>query len=181
MNLAETKAAIRAKMAGFRLRADERDTASALLCARIRKLESWSNAHTVLTFASLSDEPCLDELIGGKRQFLFPRFHVDRGYEAAAVAGLGQLVPGKFGILEPPMESPECSPEKVDLVLVPGLAFDETGNRLGRGRGFYDRWLAVVAGTKVGVGFDHQLIENVPTAPHDVRLDVVVMPSGTAD
>ena len=64
MNPAEAKAAIRAKMAGFRLRADERDTASALLCARIRKLESWSNAHTVLTFASLSDEPCLDELIG---------------------------------------------------------------------------------------------------------------------
>jgi 5-formyltetrahydrofolate cyclo-ligase len=181
MNPVEVKATVRAKMAEFRLRPDEREAASILLCARIQDLPSWSRARTVLTFSALPDEPCLDGLFCGKREFFFPRFHAGRGYTAAAVEALGELVPGKFGILEPPVDAPECRPENVDLVLVPGMAFDETGDRLGRGRGFYDRLLEVLAGVKVGVGFDHQLIEVVPTESHDVRLDAVVMPSRTID
>ena len=67
--------------------------------------------------------------------------------------------------------------DRFDLILVPGLAFDKSGARLGRGRGFYDRFLAGITGFRVGVCFDWQLVESVPVEAHDIRMDAVVTPS----
>jgi 5-formyltetrahydrofolate cyclo-ligase len=89
----------------------------------------------------------------------------------------GDLMPGKFGVLEPVAEAPEVPPEGVDLIVVPGLAFDKECYRLGHGRGFYDQWLLALPGMKIGVGFDHQLLDLVPREPHDVQLDGVIVPS----
>jgi 5-formyltetrahydrofolate cyclo-ligase len=66
--------------------------------------------------------------------------------------------------------------EKFDLILAPGVAFDWNGNRLGRGRGFYDRLLARTSGLKCGVGYDFQLIGKIPVEPHDARVNFVVTP-----
>jgi len=66
-------------------------------------------------------------------------------------------------------------------VIVPGLAFGKDCYRLGRGRGFYDRWLTELAGHKIGVGYDHQLIETVPREEHDVQLGGVATPSCWVD
>ena len=67
----------------------------------------------------------------------------------------------------------------LDLVLVPGIAFDIAGNRLGRGRGFYDRMLALSPdAVSCGVGFDGQVVALVPVEPHDVKLHQVWMPTG---
>jgi 5-formyltetrahydrofolate cyclo-ligase len=66
---------------------------------------------------------------------------------------------------------------KFDLVLVPGMAFDLHGDRLGRGRGFYDRLLAEASGVKCGVGYDFQLLEKIPAEPHDAKVDFIFTPS----
>ena len=88
------------------------------------------------------------------------------------------LVSGQFGILEPP-ESAVCAEScEVDLVVTPGMAFDAAGFRLGRGRGFYDRWLEGLTAFRCGIGFDHQLVSDVPHESHDARMGVVVTPSG---
>jgi 5-formyltetrahydrofolate cyclo-ligase len=80
------------------------------------------------------------------------------------------LSPGPYGILQP-RESRELSLEEIDLVIVPGVAFDKKGNRLGRGRGYYDRFLKdlTLRGIpSVGIAFDFQVVDNIPTLPHDL-------------
>lgn len=82
---------------------------------------------------------------------------------------------GHWGILEPPRIGEAVSPSCLDVVVVPGLAFDQRGGRLGYGGGYYDRFLPKAnSACKVGVCFDAQLIEAVPSAPHDVPVDVVI-------
>ena len=85
---------------------------------------------------------------------------------------------GAFGILEPPADAPEVPAEAIDVVLVPGLAFDIEGRRLGYGGGYYDelaqRLRAHGRGFLVGTGFDFQLIDRCPTGDDDVSLDCIV-------
>jgi 5-formyltetrahydrofolate cyclo-ligase len=91
---------------------------------------------------------------------------------------LAQLTPGAFGILEPPAGCREVPVEEIEVLLVPGLAFDSTGRRLGYGGGYYDevaaRLRAAGKGFLLGVGFDFQLIETCPAGPADVAIDCVV-------
>ena len=86
----------------------------------------------------------------------------------------------QFGIGEP-VGSEFTELDKVDLIIVPGVAFDRKGNRMGRGRGFYDRLLKSTPNAyKVGVGFDFQLVESVPVEPFDVAMDRVII-GGTGE
>ena len=76
--------------------------------------------------------------------------------------------------------SPTCAPallNSLDLVLVPGVAFDLHGRRLGRGKGYYDQLLAGVCGTTCGVAFDEQIVREVPLEPHDVLMNCILTPT----
>ncbi len=83
---------------------------------------------------------------------------------------------GAYGIPEPPTGAPRVAWEAIDAILVPGLAFDRAGHRLGYGAGYYDRALPRLRGDalRVGVCYGLQCVEEVPTAPHDVPVDLVV-------
>lgn len=177
MGINEEKAKIRAEISAIRIHPEEREEASSAICDRIKALEAWEEARRVLLFAPLLDEPDVVKLFDYSKTVCFPRFKANRGYESAVVESIEDLVAGKFGIQEPPPDAEEVNASAIDIVLVSGLAFDETCNRLGRGRGFYDRWLPQITGIKIGVGFDHQLIKAVPTESHDHQLDMVVTPS----
>jgi 5-formyltetrahydrofolate cyclo-ligase len=84
-----------------------------------------------------------------------------------------------YGIMEPDLErSKRIGPEEIDLIIVPGLAFDRSCRRLGRGAGFYDRFLQAVSAYKVGFAHDIQMIENIPSELHDVVMDAAASPSG---
>ncbi|OQW46892.1 MAG: hypothetical protein A4S09_03005 [Proteobacteria bacterium SG_bin7] len=87
----------------------------------------------------------------------------------------GDFIKSKLGILEPDQKTSQAV-EVGELVgiLVPGVAFDEEGHRMGRGRGFYDRFLSQFTGKKIGVCFDIQVFSEVPQDPHDVRMDVII-------
>ncbi|HLP77584.1 MAG TPA: 5-formyltetrahydrofolate cyclo-ligase, partial [Candidatus Paceibacterota bacterium] len=77
-----------------------------------------------------------------------------------------------------------CAPvslNQLDLVLVPGVAFDACGRRLGRGKGFYDRLLADTRGIKCGVAFDEQIVTGIPVEPHDVLVDCILTPTRWID
>ena len=78
---------------------------------------------------------------------------------------------------EPAATCEEIPLNKFDLMLVPGVAFDLSGNRLGRGQGFYDRILAEASGIKCGVAHDFQLLEKIPAEPHDAKVDFIFTPS----
>jgi 5-formyltetrahydrofolate cyclo-ligase len=92
-----------------------------------------------------------------------------------------QLVETRHGIFEPPADAPTVDSARLDLVVVPGLAFDARGGRLGKGGGFYDRFFGQpsVKAVRVGVGLDEQLVDDVPRDSWDVMLDFLVTPTRT--
>ena len=99
-------------------------------------------------------------------------------YSARQVKNLTtEIVIGKFGVRGPAASCAEIPLARFDLVLVPGVAFDWHGHRLGRGKGFYDRILAAASGVKCGVAYDFQLLEEIPTEPHDAPVDFIATPS----
>lgn len=84
------------------------------------------------------------------------------------------LEPGTFSILEPMISAEAANPEDLDLILVPGIAFDHRGHRLGFGRGFYDRVLKKTKAYKVGLAFHEQIVDEIPNEEHDVPMDLII-------
>jgi len=163
---------------------EERERLSELACAWLRDWDVWRNAKTVLLYAALPDEMdvwplALDGIAQGKTVAL-PKFMPQTGaYAAYQIKNAkSDCAPGNYGILEPVAGCAQIELGRLDLVVVPGIAFNASGWRLGRGRGFYDRLLAGAKGTKCGVAFDWQIVESVPVEPHDARLDCVLTPLG---
>jgi len=140
------------------------------------------SAHTILFFAPMTDELdiwlLLQKKLEAKKICALPYFNSNAQiYSARRVLNLeNDVVAGKFGIREPGANGEEIPLDKFDLVLVPGLAFDASGHRLGRGKGFYDRILAKASGVKCGVAYDFQLVEKIPVEPHDAKVNFVLTP-----
>ena len=149
------------------LDSQQRLRASAAIFSAVERLPEFRAARTVAVFAALPDEPATDEVLArwaSTRRVVLPR-----------VEGPDALVFGALGILEPQGERP-CPAGEIDLVVCPGVAFTADGRRLGRGRGYYDRYLGDPAfrGFRVGVCYAHQLVDDLPVEPHDVRMDRVI-------
>jgi len=150
------------------------------LCARLEP--QLQSARTILFYAPLVDEldvwPLLEKLLPAKKICALPAFDAaEQLYSARRVRNLEtDIVMGKFGVSEPLAECEPISLDRFDLVLVPGVAFDLGGNRLGRGRGFYDRILAAASGVKCGVAYDFQLLDKIPMEAHDARVKFIFTP-----
>ncbi len=92
------------------------------------------------------------------------------------ISGPQALIPGYRGILEPPPSAAPVAPRAIDLLVVPGIGFDDRGWRLGQGGGFYDRLLATLPRLySVGLGYTCQLVDDLPHEAHDARLDALVI------
>ena len=183
-SLAAAKEQLRAQLRarGRALTADERARLSAALCALLARQPVWITAPTVCLYSPLADEPDVQELLAfawraGKRTAL-PRYAPEFGaYVACEIKDSNNLQRGRFGILEPLPACPTIPANQLDLILAPGLGFAPDGQRLGRGKGYYDRLLAEVFGHKCGVAFDWQIVATVPAEPHDIRVNSIVTPT----
>ena len=145
---------------------------------------AFSEASRVAVYAALPGEvptrALFDAVLGAAKTALFPRCVGDT-LEFVAVSRWDALVEGAFGTLEPRASSPAERLEGSDLVVVPGLAFDRRGGRLGRGRGYYDRALAVDGVPFLcGLAYAAQVVERVPLAAHDIKMDAIVTENGWA-
>lgn len=153
---------------------------SADLSRRLVNTPGFKQARTLMAFLPISGEPdlskaCHDALAAGKR-LCMPRIDWDRGtMTPALIRGLDTgLVTTRHGIREPAADAPGVDPAELDLVLVPGVAFDASGRRLGRGSGYYDRFLAPLSVATVGAAFELQLVPEVPAGPDDVPVGAIV-------
>lgn len=153
---------------------NERHLRSLRICEKLRSL--FSGRKFVALYAPKLTEPDLDlfwdlDLVGD-HLVSYPRCEGE-ALSLHLVSALSELLPGRFGIREPPTGP---TPERLDLIVVPGLAFTPAGYRLGRGAGFYDRFLSAVPSTtvKIGVCFEFQLMAEIPHESHDARVDSVV-------
>jgi 5-formyltetrahydrofolate cyclo-ligase len=185
MILNEQKAALRREIRAAikKIPPAARAAASAQLCARLKEQTFWKNAGSVLFFAPLPDEtdvwPLLQETVTGGKIVALPRLDpADQTYMARRVQNpQNEITIGPFGIREPEPGCTEIAMSRLDLILVPGVAFDVCGHRLGRGRGFYDRLLAEVCGVKCGLAFNEQIVPTIPVKAHDVRMDFIITPT----
>jgi 5-formyltetrahydrofolate cyclo-ligase len=151
------------------------------LCERLKT--QMPSAHTILFFAPLPDEldvwPVLELSLALGVNCALPFFNAEKNnYGAKLLKNLApDIVTGKLGVREPAASCAEIPLNQFDLILVPGMAFDLSGNRLGRGQGFYDRLLENASGIKCGVGYDFQLLEKIPAEPHDAKVDFILTPT----
>ena len=144
----------------------------------------WRGARSVLVYLGDREEPDLDAVIRdalarGVRVGA-PRMDWDAGtMSCTELASLEGVEVRRHGIREP-VGGPEIGLERLDLALVPGLAFDRAGRRLGRGAGFYDRFLGGLGtgATRIGVGFGLQVVPSVPRETHDLGVDALVTEDG---
>ena len=158
--------------------ASERAAASKQICERIGAHELWKTARRVLLFVPTSHEPDIWLLAADGKQISLPAFNEKLGhYEARQIQNEQDLLVGRFGIREPKATCPITDLNTLDLVLAPGVAFALDGSRLGRGKGYYDRLLAAVHTTKLGVCFDWQVLPTIPRDTHDVLMDHVATPT----
>ena len=178
MELAERKATLRGTMTARRagIAREVAARAGEAIAVRLAGAAELARGRRLALYAAAHGEPPLDALAAWAAErgieTLWPRI-AGAALEFAPCAA-GALVRGRFGILAPPDERPAVALAVGDVVLLPALALDAAGRRLGRGGGHYDRTLAAVAGPLlVGVGYDWQLVGEVPAGPEDRRVDMV--------
>lgn len=135
---------------------DERDSRLKQICERIVRSPEWQKANRIALFVPLRSEPYFSGLNEEAR--------AAQKIITTIAPTLREKTELQFGT------------DKIDLIVVPGLAFPRDGHRLGRGGGFFDRLLAgpAAAASKLGVCFDFQLLESIPIEPHDIVMDTVV-------
>jgi len=161
----------------------EAEAAGQSVAARLSRRRSWPDLEVIALFASLPGEvetgPVIEICWRAGKRVLLPRVLETGGLEFATCAPGEPLVLGSFGVREPCEDAIVTPISEADQVLVPGVAFDRRGGRLGRGRGYYDRALAGLQGRTsrpllTGVGFAFQVVEDVPVTPLDVHLDEIL-------
>ena len=157
-------------------------------CARLTSMDEYRKAATILLYASFRSEVDTESLI---RQALaddcivvLPRCdQSDETLKLFAIREWSDLVPGCWGILEP-LEATDRAIDirSVDIVIAPGVAFDEDCNRLGYGKGYYDKLLSgreSVAGAPlrplvIGLAYEEQIVPSIPCSPHDMKMDFII-------
>lgn len=165
---------IRSKKSTFSL--EEKKKKSVRVLEKLEDLNEFKNSNTVMLYWSMDDEVHTHDFIAsyakGKR-IILPSVNGD-DLVLKEYLGYDSLVEGEgFGILEPGGSVFE-NPQDIDLIVVPGVAFDKKNNRMGRGRGYYDKFLESTKAYKVGICFDFQLLDEVPTDEHDILMDCVI-------
>ena len=147
------------------------------LWASVERCEAFKAAGRVLLYHSLPDEVPTAEFIRkwhGVKQIVLPLVVGDslvlKEYDPA------KMREGYRGIMEPCPDARDIDPLEIDFAIIPGVAFDAEGHRLGRGKGFYDRLLPRLRCPKAGVAFNCQMFSDIPVESHDRSVDMVFHP-----
>lgn len=180
--LAENKKALRASIKQKRraLSIEYRQQASRKMQAELTRLPCYQAAEYIMLYMAMQDEVQLDELIvmvlkDGKKAAI-PLVTGAGLMEAVELSDMADLVPDKYGIKTVSEEKRRLiAPDKIDLIIVPGVAFDKAGHRLGMGGGFYDRFmLRASRAVRAALAYDCQLLAAVPAEVHDLTVDYII-------
>lgn len=135
----------------------------------IRELDCYNKANAVMLYMPIKGEADVTGLLSDEKVFLLPV--TERSDMFACKAGV--LESGAFNVPEPKDKTP-FDKKEIDLVIVPGVAFDRKGNRTGYGKGYYDRFLKDMSALKIGVCHSFQLLDEIESEEHDVKMDMIV-------
>ena len=166
----------------FKIKPSVQKSKSRKITAHLLAMDLFRKAKNILVYVSLPVEVQTDRLIlkmiAMKKNVYVP--HMTKKHTGMKIFQIQDpakdLKKGRFGVLQPrPLKSRKGSPGKLDLVIVPGLGFDKTGARLGRGGGFFDRFLKKARNAhKIGLAFREQVVGKIPKEPHDMPVDRLI-------
>ena len=143
----------------------------------LEKSVAFMMADKILMYPSLPDELSTIDFIDKwhtRKHFFLPRVN---GVNLDVLPyDRTRLQYGSFHIEEPTGDDIEDI-DNIELIIVPGIAYDNRGNRVGRGKGYYDRLLSRTKATKIGIGYDFQLVDEIDSEPHDITMDIVITDS----
>jgi 5-formyltetrahydrofolate cyclo-ligase len=187
-DLQERKKSIREEAHAARNALADKDGLSQVICERLVGLPEYKSAQTVMYYVDVRSEVrtrhYLKTALGHGKRIVVPYCVVDEELETFLLTDMNQLAVGMYKILEPRPELrsvPELKVpvEELDLIIVPGVAFDRVGGRLGHGKGYYDKLLehARPATPLVALAFECQLFPEIPMQAHDIFMDKIVTES----
>ena len=184
--LAGQKRELRKRMLAARraLSEEERAAYSAEITGKLISHAAVTRAQTIFAYAAMSDEVQTESLLSGLlamgKRVAIPWITGKQGMEAALVPSMDLLEVGAYGILTVREEQREIlSPQEIDCVIVPGVAFGMDGARLGMGGGYYDTFLPKAErAVRIAAAFQCQITEDIPRLPHDCGVDWIVTEQG---
>ena len=152
---------------------------SELVYYRLRHLPEYQLAQCIACYVSIKNEVStqafIQKALGEGKQVGVPVTKPDGVMDFQAITGINDLQPVHFGLLEPVADSQKViSLETFDLVIVPGIAFDRWGHRIGSGGGYYDRFLEQTEAIRTGLAYAFQVVDEVSVEPHDLKMDMIV-------
>jgi 5-formyltetrahydrofolate cyclo-ligase len=165
-----------------------KDELSRTICGRFMALPDYSAAKTVLFYidvrAEVRTRHSLPDALSSGKAIIVPWCNDQGELELFRMSSMEELAIGMYKILEPKPElrtlpEKQCRPDELDLVMVPGVAFDRRGGRMGHGKGYYDKLLQYARpdAPLVALAFECQLFPEVPVAPHDIFMDKIITES----
>jgi len=180
MNPQHNKASMRQILLARRAAQIENRPLNQSIAKKILDLSAIRQASVVFVYVSISGEvdthPLIDQLEALAILVVVPQIINRTHMRAIRFPGWPLMEPGPMGILAPPDKPAWTKP--IDVAIIPGLGFSDAGHRLGFGAGYYDRWLAEHTQlVKIGVGFEFQILDEIPIDAHDVSMDMVVTES----
>ena len=187
--LFELKTAIRKQAHENRRAQLEKDSISEKIFNRFIDLPEYQAAHTIMFYVDVRDEvrtrQALPAVVASGKRIVVP-YCVDGELELFWLEKMEELELGMYRILEPKnelrtVESKRLQPTDLDLVMVPGVAFDRTGGRTGHGKGYYDKLLqhARLDAPLIALAFECQLFEKIPAESHDIYMDKIITEDAT--
>lgn len=162
----------------------ERAQASTAILHRLLELPQVVQAPTVFCYVAVGSEVAtaalLESLLTMGKALAVPHIVTSNRMEARRIHSLAELVPGRWGIPQPPITAPVLL--KPAVTIVPGLVFSERGERIGRGSGVYDTYLRDNPATvPIALAFDTQIFPRLPSEPHDIPMRLIVTPTRIID
>lgn len=171
------KREIRKKYIDVRKQIINKEEKSKVIVNQIMNHPKYIDANVIACYCSLKDEVCLDELITdawkNKKIVVVPKVNGDE-MEFYEIKNMNDLEIQSFGIREPKHDF-TFDKHKIDLFFVPGVAFDMSGNRMGFGKGYYDRYLVDLDAYKIGICFREQLDDHIPTDEFDIKMNEIIV------
>ncbi len=153
---------------------------SSIVGEEFLKSEYYKNSRVIMSYVSIKNEVDTGYingkiLIDGKKLILPKTDMETNNIIPLEIKNINELIEGRYGILEPEdNEKNIIDLENIDIVIVPAVAFDKEGYRIGFGKGYYDRFLKEYEGIKIGIAYDFQIIDRVPIESHDMKVDFII-------
>ncbi|MBI2542887.1 MAG: 5-formyltetrahydrofolate cyclo-ligase [Candidatus Aenigmarchaeota archaeon] len=144
---------------------------SKVIVDKVRNYEPFKKSTRIMLYFEIGNEVKISPLLDDSKEFYLPKL-LNNSIVPIRFTGFDRLETNNFGVKEP--SGSEIDKNRLEICIVPGVCFDVEGNRMGYGKGFYDRFLGDFNGLKIGICYEFQLVEKVHEKKHDITMDVII-------